>query len=315
MRLDIVVADKQELPAAFTELFSEVNHACVDDEQPVEAQVSAIEEKLGAPSLESMLIYSEKYSSLGTVLSRRYANAAKIGQGPLKMGDAFLSPVHVSCLPNESNRNRILFLAPHFEEAYIAAVLPHKTLGDEVFLHSFTSMKETERIKQVYKLLGLSKDDYALGSLEVNSLFKKKDALRKIIWQLLDEYNPDAVFSVYPDCANFDHIAVAEVVKDIVLKQTEKDLIYGHVIQSRNKNPVLFPLLSETAGNQILKAYGKSGFGELFKKYLTYLRHEMHAFSEPLLRMIGEGRLQNVYTLPLETERMANYRIPNLLDL
>jgi hypothetical protein len=29
--------------------------------------------------------------------------------------------------------------------------------------------------------------------------------------------------------------------------------------------------------------------------------------------MIGDGRLQNIYSLPIEAERIENYRIPSFL--
>jgi len=169
MILDLLVDENQEVSSRFTRLFSEVNSVQVDPERPVEAQVSKIEERLGEPSIQSMLIYSKKYHTLGTVLSRRYVNAAKIQEGPLKLADLTLVPESLSILPNQKEPSRVLFLAPHCDEAYLAAILPHTLVGDEVFLYSFTFPKEgKDRIRQAYRTLGLKKDDYFLGPLQVN---------------------------------------------------------------------------------------------------------------------------------------------------
>jgi len=315
MMLDLLVDENQEISMDFTELFSKVNFVHVDLERPLEAQVSQIEERLGDPSIQSMLIYSDKYGVLGTVLSRRYVNAAKIHEGPLKLADMTLLPDHLSNLPNKTEKNRVLFLAPHFDEAYLAAILLHKLIGDDVFLHSFTYPKEEKnRIRRAYRILGLKKDDYFLGSLKVNKLFEEKEAMKEIMRRLLDEYKPTVVFSVFPKGANFDHMAVAQVAKKVVLNESTADLIYGYVIQSRNKNPQIFPLFSKTIYGTILQAFGKQGLGKMFQKYLPFLKHYMETYSEPLLRMIGDKRLSDVYSLPLEAERISKYRIPNFLN-
>ena len=122
MILDLLVDENQEISVDFAKLFSKVNFVHVDPERPLEAQVSQIEERLGEPSIQSMLVYSEKYRVLGTVLSRRYVNAAEIHEGPLRLADMTLLPEHVSSLPNKTGKNRVLFLAPHFDEAYLAAI-------------------------------------------------------------------------------------------------------------------------------------------------------------------------------------------------
>lgn len=312
MKLYLSVEHDQEIPSSFTNLFTEVNFAYVDSKRPIEAQVSQIEKRLGAPPVRSMLVYSEKLASLGTVLSRRYINAAKISDGPLKLGGLSLAPDHISCLPNQNRENRILFLAPHCDEAYIAAVLPHKLMGDDVFLHSFTHPSEqTNNIENAYALLGLDKDDYSLGSFKLNDLFKAKKAIEKTVLDLFEELEPTVVFSVHPGGANFDHISVAQVVRDVVLHQSEADLLYGYVIQSRNTNPVVFPLFPESTKKVILQAFGKQGFGKMFHDYLPFLERYMHTLSEPLLRLIGQGKLPNLYSLPLEAERLSNYIIPN----
>jgi hypothetical protein len=312
--LDLLV-DNQEISMDFTELFSKVNFVHVDPKRPLEAQVSQIEERLGEPSLQSMLIYSDKYRVLGTVLSRRYVNAAKIREGPLKLADMTLLPDHLSNLPNKTEKNRVLFLAPHFDEAYLAAILLHKLIGDDVFLHSFTYPKqEKDMIRKAYRILGLKKDDYFLGSLRVNRLFEKKKAIKETIRGLLDEFKPTIVLSVFPKGANFDHMAVAQVAKEVVLNESTADLIYGYVIQSRDKNPQIFPLFSKAIYETILQAFGKQGLGKMFKKYLPFLKHCMETYSEPLLRMIGDKRLSDVYSLPLEAERISKYKIPHILD-
>ena len=313
--LDLVVGEERDLPGAFVEKFSKVNYALVDDRFPVESQVSRIEGELGAPDLDRMLVFSDRFRSLGTVLSRRYVNAAEIGVGPLKIGGACLSPVHLSLLPDNGKPNRVLFLAPHADEAYLAAVLPHRLAGDKVFLHSFTPMEDMDEVRRGYGLLGLSEDDFNVGSLRVNSLHLEKSKIGETILRLVDEFNPDVVFSVSPDTANFDHIAVSQVVREVVLKQTGIDVIYGHVIQSRNRKPVIYLLLSGSVARRIFRAFGKRGFGEVFTRYLAYLKNEMQTFSEPLIRMIGEGKLQNVYSLPIEAERIENYRIPSFLQM
>lgn len=314
MILNLLVEENRELSSSFTELFSKVNFVHVNPEHSLEAQVSEIEERLGEPPIQSMLIYSKKYCELGTVLSRNYVNAAKIDEGPLRLADMILLPDHLLSLPNKRERNRVLFLAPHCDEAYIAAVLLHKLIGDDVFLYSFTFPKEeSNRIKRAYQILGLKKDDYFLGSLHVNRLFKEKEAIKEIIRGLLDEFKPTVVFSVFPKGANFDHTAVAQVAREVVLNESKVDLIYGYVLQSRNRNPVIFPLFSESIYNTILQAFGKQGLRRLFEKYLPFLRHYMQTYSEPLLRMIGDKRLSNVYSLPLEAERISKYRIPNLV--
>ena len=315
MILDLLVDENQEISMGFTKLFSKVNFVHVDPKRPLEAQVSQIEERLGEPSLQSMLIYSNKHGVLGTVLSRRYVNAARIHEGSLRLSDITLSPDHLSILPNETEKNRVLFLAPHFDEAYLAAVLLHKLIGDDVFLYSFTYPKEEEnRIRQAYRILGLKKDDYFLDSLKVNGLFEEKGAMKEIMRRLLDKFKPTVVFSVFPKGANFDHMAVAQVVKEVILNESTADLIYGYVIQSRNENPQLFPLFSKTIYGTILQAFGKQGLGKMFKKYLPFLKHYMETYSEPLLRMVGDKRLSDVYSLPLEADRISKYRIPNILN-
>jgi len=313
MILDLLVDENQELSLRFTKLFSKVNYVRVYPERPVKAQVSQIEERLGEPSIRSMLIYSKKYCTLGTVLSRRYVNAAKIHQGPLRLADTILLPDHLSKLPNKTERNRVLFLAPHCDEAYLAAVLLHKLIGDDVFLYSFTYPEgEKNRIRRAYRILGLKKDDYLLGSFKPNKLFKEKEHIKELVRGLLDEFKPTVVFSVFPKGANFDHMTVAQVAREVVLNESKADLIYGYVIQSRNKNPILFPLFSKLVYRTILQGFGKQGLGRVFEKYLPFLKHYMQTYSEPLLRMIGDKRLSNVYSLPLEAERISKYRIPNL---
>jgi hypothetical protein len=315
MILDLLVDENQEISMGFTKLFSKVNSVHVNPERRLEAQVSQIEEKLGAPPIQSMLVYSEKYRTLGTVLSRRYVNAAKIHEGPLKLADMTLLLEHLSNLPKKTEKNRVLFLAPHFDEAYLAAILLHKLIGDDVFLYSFTYPREEKnRIKRAYRILGLKKDDYSLGSLKVNELFEEKKAIKETIRMLLDDFKPTVVFSVFPKGANFDHTAVAQVAKEVVLNESDADLIYGYVIQSRNKNPQLFPLFSKATYGTILQAFGKQGLGKMFEKYLPFLKHYMETYSEPLLRMIGDKRLSDVYSLPLEADRISKYKIPNILD-
>jgi hypothetical protein len=314
VKLDLVVSEKCELPAAFVGIFSKICYAYVDERRQEEAQVSQIEEALGTPSVDCMLVYSEKYNGLGKVLSRRYVNAAEIGNGCLKIGDLSLLPVHLSFLPNGKEHNRILFLAPHSDEAYLAAVLLHRLRGDQVFVHSFAPMNEMDEVKRGYSMLGLGENDYEIGSLEVNHLFAQKHTIEEIVLRLLDEFKPNVVFSVHLDTANFDHIAVAQVVKKAVLSKTGIDLIYGHVIQSRNRKPVVFPIFTKEVAQKIFRAFGSNGFGKVFSKYLAYLKLEMQTFSEPLMRMIGDGRLQNIYSLPIEAERMENYRIPSFLS-
>jgi len=314
MILDLLVNYKQKRLPRFTKLFSKVNLVQVDAKSPMEAQVSEIEKSLDQPSLQTMLIYPEKYCPLGTVLSRKYVNAAKISEGPLKLADITLSPIHLSNLPNETLRNRVLFLAPHCDEAYLSAVLLHQLIGDEVFVYSFTHFKgERSRIKRAYEILGLKKDQYFLDSLRMNRLFKEKQSIKEIIRQLLTGFKPTTVFSVFPKGANFDHTAVAQVAREVILNESKADLIYGYVIQSRKTNPIIFPIFSQQEYKTILQAFGKQGLGKLFAKYLPFLKQYMQTYSEPLLRMIGEKKLSDIYSLPLEAERIHNYRIPNFL--
>jgi len=314
MILNLLVEENRELSLSFTKLFSKVNFVHVNQEHPLEAQVSEIEEKLGEPSIQSMLIYSKKYGALGTVLSRNYVNAAKISEGPLRLADVVLLPDHLLSLPNKRERNRVLFLAPHCDEAYLAAVLLHKLIGDDVFLYSFTFPTEDKnRVRRAYRILRLNKDEYFEGSLKVNNLFKDKEAIKEKIRSLLDEFNPSVVFSVFPKGASFDHLVVAKVAREVVLKESKADLIYGYVIQSRHLHPVVFPLFPKSVYRVILQAFGKHGLGKMFEKYLPFLKHYMQTYSEPLLRMIGDKRLSNVYSLPLEAERISKYIIPNLV--
>ena len=315
MLLDLLVDENQEISLRFINLFSKVNFVHVDAGRPVEAQVSHIEERLGVPSIQSMLVYSKEYYVLGTVLSRRYANSAKIHEGPLQLADMTLLPDHLSRLPSRKERNRVLFLAPHCDEAYLAAVLLHKLIDDEVFVCSFTFPKgKKNRIRRAYRILGLKKDDYLLGSLELNKLFKAKEVIRETIRELVAEFRPSVVFSVSAKEANFDHMAVAQIAREVILDETKADLIYGYVIQSRNKNPQIFPLFSKSTQETILQAFGRQGLGEVFKKYVPFLKHYMQTYSESLLRMIGERKLPNVYSLPFEAERISNYSIPNLAN-
>lgn len=314
MILHLLVDQNQEISADFTKLFSKINFVHVDPARPMEAQVSEIEEKIGEPSIQSMLVYSKNYDMLGTVLSRRYANAAKIHEGPLRLADVNLLPDHLSSLPNKKKRNRVLFLAPHCDEPYLAAILLHKLIDDDAFLYSFTHPKEEKnRISQAYRMLGLKKDDYFLGLLQENNLFKEKETIKEIIRALLEEYKPTVVFSVFPKDAHYDHMAVAQVAREVVLNESTADLIFGYAIMSRNRNPVVFPLFSKSVYRTILQAFGRKGFGKLFKKYLPFLTQYLQTYSEPLLRMIGEKKLSDVYSLPLEVGRISKYRIPNSL--
>jgi hypothetical protein len=315
MILDLLVDENQQISTDFANLFSKVNFVHCDSRHPLEAQVSKIEERLGEPSLQSMLIYSDKYDVLGTVLSRRYVNVAKIREGPLRLADITLLPTHLSSLPNKKEKNRVLFLAPHFDEAYLAAVLLHKLIGDGVFLHSFTYPRaEKKSIRRAYEILGLKKDDYYLGAFKVNKLFEEKEAIKETVRGLLDEFKPTVVLSMFPKGANFDHMAVAQVAKEVVLNESTADLVYGYVIQSRNRNPQIFPLFSKAIYGTILQAFGKQGLGKMFQKYLPYLKYYMETYSEPLLRMIGDKRLSDVYSLPLEAERISKYKIPNIFN-
>jgi hypothetical protein len=87
--------------------FSKVNRVKVNPKRPAEIQVSQIEDEMGKPSIQKMLVYSKKYSALGTVLSRRYVNAAKISMGPLRLADTTLLPDHISSLPNKNARHNL----------------------------------------------------------------------------------------------------------------------------------------------------------------------------------------------------------------
>ena len=315
MILDLLIDEDQEIPADFSNKFSKINFVEVNPKRPPEAQVSEIEDELGKPSIQKMLIYSKKYNDVGTILSRRYINSAKLSMGPLKLGDTALLPDHISRIPNtKKSQNRILFLAPHCDEAYIAAILPHKLIGDKVFLHTFTfPEKEKDRIKRAYSIVGLEKDDYSLGTLGVNNLFRAKKTIRKTLESLLNRFNPTVVFSVFPKGASFDHIAVAQVVKDVIMTQSKADLIYGYVLQSRKTNPTIFPILSDPICEKISDAFGKDGFGKIFENYMAYLKYYMQTLSEPLFRMAGKPGIDKFGSLPLEAERIANYRIPDLL--
>lgn len=312
MMLDLLVDKDKEV--TFTKLFSKVNYVHVTSERSVEAQVSEIEERLGETSLQRMLIYSRRHNELGRVLSRRYANSAQIHEGPLKLGDENLLPDHLSSLPHKKESNRILFLAPHCDEPYLAAVLLHKLIGDHVFVYSFTFGFEEEKknVIQAYQTLGLRKDEYSLGSLQENHLFKEMEATKEIIRNLLGEFKPTVVYSVSPKDAHFDHMAIAQVAREIVLNETKADLIYGYTIVSRDTNPIIFPLFSNSIYETILQAFGKHGFGKIFEKYLPFLKQYMQTHSGPILRMIGSEKLSKVYSLPLESERISNYRIPFL---
>ena len=315
MILDLLVDEKQDISQQFIELFSKVNFVYVDHKRRVEAQVSEIEEELGPPSFQRMLVYSTKYNALGTVLSRRYVNAAKIKSGPLILANMMLSPDHISSTPNIRENNKILFLAPHFDEAYLAAILLHKLSGDNIYLYSFSFPKEyRKRIENTYNIFGLKEDDYYLDTLKTTTLYKEKKVIKGIIRELLNDFKPNVVFSVFPEGANFDHMSIAQVAKEVVLTESTADLIYGYVIQSRNKNPIIFPIYSASIYNMILRVFGKDGFGDLFEKYLPFLNHYMKTLSEPLLRMMHEKDLNNIYSLPLEAERIHYYKIPNLLN-
>ena len=315
MILDLLIEEEQKISRQFTGLFSKINLINIDHKRNTAAQVSEIEKKIDQPSVQRMLVYSKKYNMLGTVLSRRYFNSAIIKKGPLKVGNMCLSPDHLSCLPSQKKRNRILFLAPHFDEAYLAAIILHNLIGDEVFLYSFTFPKEKEnQIKQSYQILGLNKDDYNLGLLKENQLFKESKAMTEIIRELLSNFKPTVVFSIFPKGANFDHIAVSKVTKNVVLKESTADLIYGYVIQSRNIQPIIFPIYNKPVYNKILQGFSKEGFGGMFKKYLPFLKYYTQTFSEPLFRMIGEKNIKNIYTLPLEADRISNYNIPNIIN-
>lgn len=315
MILDFLTDDEASKPSGhFMQLFSSVNFVYVNPKRPVEEQVAYIEDQMGEPSLDRMLVYSAKHKLLGIVLSRRYPNAAMLDRGPLKLDDTYLSPDHISKLPRRSKPGRILFLAPHLDEAYLGMATLHKQFGDQVFIHSFTSPKDMKRrAKVAYRLLGLETDEYSLGSLPLNKLFKQREQVKETIREFLTDIRPTTVLSVFPEGANFDHAAIAKSTREVVLKESSADLIYGYVIQSRHKNPTIFPLFPKFVYDTILTAYGKRGMGKFFEKYVAFLKAYMQTYSEPILRMIGERKLSNVYSLPLQPERASTYRIPYLL--
>ena len=143
---------------------------------------------------------------------------------------------------------------------------------------------------------------------------EEKKAIADIVSRYISEIDPTVVFSVFPEGANFDHMAVAQVTRRIVLKESTADLIYGYVLQSRKTNPMIFPILTEPVYGAIMKAFGKQGLGDVFKKYLPFLEWYMRTYSEPLLRMMGKEVLNNIYSLPLQAERISNYRIPNIIQ-
>lgn len=313
MILDLLVDENEEISADFTKQFSRMNIVKVYSNCPVEAQVARIEDELGKPSIQNMLVYSKKYSALGVILSRRYINSSKLGMGPLKIADTTLSPDHVSSLPNQKRRNRVLFLAPHCDEAYIAAVLPHKMIGDELFLYTFTyPNEEKENIESAYSILGLAKDDYSLGSLCANNLYREKKTIRTILESLLEQFNPTVVVSVFPKGASFDHSIIAQIAKDIIINQSKADLLYGYVIQSRKTNPTIFPILPVSLYQKVLQAFGNQGFGKIFENYLSFMKHYMQTLSEPLFRITNQTRHGGLWSVPLEAERITDYRIPRL---
>ena len=315
MILDLLVDKDQEV--TFTKLFSKTNYVNVPLEGTAETQVSEIEETLGEPSIRRMLIYSRKHSRLGRVLSRRYANSAQIHEGPLRLFDEKLLPDHLSNLPDKKGRNRVLFIAPHCDEPYLSAALLHKLISDRVFVYCLTSrpQRETKMVTKAYQTLGLKKDEYLFGPLQDNSLFKNKETIKEIIRTLLKEFKPTIVYSVSPNDTHFDHITTAQVAREIVLNESKADLMYGYTIVSKNTNPIIFPLFNRTIHETILKAFGKQGFGKIFEKFLPFLKQYMQTHSGPILRMIGNKKLSEVYTLPLESERISNYRIPILTDI
>lgn len=313
--LDLLADEEQEISPKLLGLFTNVNRIKVDPKRPIEKQVSEIEDTLGYPPIQRMLIYSREYERLGLVLSRRYLSSARIGNGPLILADAVLTADHLSFIPSGNERNSILFLAPHCDEAYLAAILPHTMMGDKVYLHTFTFPEgEKNRLRSAYNMLGLEDDDYSLGSLKANRLFEERQAIADTVRRLINEIKPTVVFSVFPEGANFDHMDVAQVTRPIVLEESTADLIYGYVLQSRKRNPVIFPIFAEPVYRAIVKAFGKQGLGGVFKKYLPFLEWYMRTYSEPLLRMMGNEEIKNIYSLPLEAERISNYRIPNTIQ-
>lgn len=315
MILDFLTGDEVSKPSRkFMQLFSSVNPIYVNPKRPVEEQVSYIEDQMGEPSLDRMFVYFPKHKLLGIVLSRRYPNAAMLDRGPLKLGDTYVSPNHIGKLPRRSKPSRILFLAPHFDEAYLGMATLHKQFGDQVFIHSFTSSTDVKRrIKVAYRLLGLEADEYSFGSLPLNRLFKHKKQIKETIREFLTDLRPTAVLSVFPKGSSFDHIAIAKSAREVVLKESSADLIYGYVIQSRHRNPTFFPLFPKSLYETILTAYGKKGMGKFFEKYMPFLKVYMQTYSEPILRMIGERKLSNVYSFPLQPARASTYRIPHFL--
>lgn len=315
MILDLVVDKEGEVN--FDKLFVKVNHVNASPEHSVETQVAKIEEKLGDPSIKRMLIYSKRHSILGRVLSRRYVNSAQIHEGPLRLADEKLLPDQLSILPDQKQRNRVLFLAPHCDEPYLAAALLHKLIGDQVFVHSLTFNFEgmKRNVIRAYQTLGLEKDEYSLGSLNENYLLKEMEDIKEIIRNLLHDFKPTVVYSVPPNDAHLDHMAAAQATREVILNESEADLIYGYTIASRNINPIIFPLFNKSIYQTILQAFGKQGFDKIFVKFFPFLKQYLQTHSGPILRLIGSKKLSNVYSLPLESERLSNYKIPFLKSI
>jgi hypothetical protein len=313
LELDLVCDKEQEV--TFTKLFKKVNRVDVCTENSVlAAPISEIEEEFGDPSIGKMLIYSKTHNKLGRVLSRRYVNSAQINDGPLRLVDDTLLPDHLSTFPNGTKKNRVLFLTPHCDEPYLAAALLHKVIGDQVFVHSLTfEFKDLKKnVIRAYQTLGLEKNDYSLGSLSENYLINEIDIIKEIIRDLLREFKPTVVYSVFPNDSHFDHMAAAQAAREIILNESKADLMYGYTIVTKNNNPIIFPLFDRWIYEKILQAFGKEGFGKIFLKFLPFLKWYLQTHSGPILRMIGSEKLStNIYSLPLEAERISNYIIPS----
>jgi hypothetical protein len=312
MELNLLTHRKETEPLlALRHLFAKVNLFEVDKTRPMEEQVGELDGLMDESSFDKILVYPRKLKSLGVVLSRWQINSIMQSSGPLKLGKFDFSIDHISKLPGEQKRREVLVVLPHPDEEYLGIIALHKIIGDSVTLYSFTSTEKGKHVvERAYETLGLTKNEYIIDTFKFNQLFRYKENMKRTIRELLSELRPDTVISIYPLSSNFDHITVAQCVDPIVLGETSANLIYGYTIQSRPINPSMFPIYTKNVYDRILDTFGRRGFAESFKRYMPFLKRYLQHFSEPIWRLLGEKKLENVFTVPLQPRRLTDYLLP-----
>jgi hypothetical protein len=300
--------------------FSDVQIIEISSTKDQHREVARIEANLPQPSLEEFLLYVPECWRLGLVLSRIRFNSGILDEnGKTKIGNTNVTLDHAIKMPYE-NKQRVLFLAAHPDEEFLRGAYLHVLSDDQVHVYSFT--RATDQKMQMFfealRLRRMSGDfggngfgTYEVGSMEAGNIASEENMkeAENITMKLLESFNPDTVITHGPVDAHFDHMAVSESVSRIVLSESECNLLYGSVIQSRKRTPSLYSMYDERIHSQIVNAYSR--WESKFEPYMRdFSLVQPRDFPEPIRRLNFLG----LFSFPLEPARVSSYKIPQLVD-